>query len=132
MNFIFYKHYYYCVVYKKSCKNEFENNQSSNDGNKYNKNYFNCNSFSVDNNMNCISFPKNYYKINGKDNCFFLTLLNESYYKGDVFYFCEDNCLTSSEDKNKKANNSFCYDNIGEELFLLEDKTNCENSNFSG
>lgn len=102
MNFIFYMHHYYCVVYKQSFKNEFENNQSSNNGNKYNKNYFNCNSFSLDNNMTCISFPKNDYKINGIDNCFALTSLNESCYKCDVFYFCEDYCLTSSEDKNKK------------------------------
>ena len=83
----------------------------------------NCSSSPTDNNMNCISCKVKYYKINGTDNCFDLTLLNENYYlKNNIFYTCNENCLTCSDKKNGTSNNCLSCDNKNKGLYLLEDK----------
>ena len=52
--------------------------------------------------MNCISCKDNFYKINGTDNCFDETLLSKGFYlKNFLFYQCDDNCLTCSDEKMK-------------------------------
>ena len=92
-----------------------------------------CNSSITSVSMNCISCKKNFFKINGTNNCYDTFLLNESYYlKDNLFYKCDETCLTCSDGKNKTSSNCLSCDNINKSLYLLEDKNNCEFSNFSG
>ena len=52
--------------------------------------------------MNCISCKDKFYKLNGTNNCYNKSTLNESYYfKDNIFFICDENCLTCSEGKNK-------------------------------
>ena len=96
-------------------------------------NCLNCSSFFNNGNMNCISCKDNFYKINGTDNCFDETLLSKGFYlKNFLFYQCDDNCLTCSDEKNETSNNCLSCDNKALGLYLLEDKNNCEYNNISG
>ena len=118
---------------KKSCYSEEEVTQHSNDNIQCYQNCLNCSSSSTESNMNCILCKKNFYKKNGTNNCFDLTLLNESYYiKDEIFYPCDENCLTCLDKKNETSNNCLSCDNKRKGLYLLIDKNNCEYSNFSG
>ena len=91
-----------------------------------------CNS-TLESNMNCILCKENYYKINGTNICFDNSLLNEGFYfKDDLFYQCDENCLTCSDGKDEISNNCLSCDSEYRGLYLLEDKNNCEYSNFSG
>ena len=91
-----------------------------------------CNS-TFESNMNCILCKENYYKINGTNLCFNNSLLNEGFYfKDDLFYQCDENCLTCSDGKDEISNNCLSCDSEYRGLYLLEDKNNCEYSNFSG
>ena len=84
-------------------------------------------------NMSCIECKENFYKINGTDNCFNKSLLEENYYlKNNIFYPCDENCLTCSDEKNETSSNCLSCDNENKGLYLLEDKNNCEYSNISG
>ena len=61
-----------------------------------------CNDSYKEGDMNCISCKDDFYKLNETNNCYNKTLLNESFYfKDDMFYPCDDNCLTCSEGKMK-------------------------------
>ena len=65
-------------------------------------NCLNCSSSIINGNMNCISCKDNFYKINGTGNCFDDTLLSKEFYlKNLLFYPCDDNCLTCSDEKMK-------------------------------
>ena len=102
----------------------------------YKKCYENCktcnNSYSEDGDMNCILCKDDYYKLNGTNNCYNKTSLNEGFYfKNNMFYHCNKNCLTCSEGKNEISNNCISCDN-NKDLYLLEDLNNCENSNYTG
>ena len=121
---------------ERACNKKAEADQPVSDKDddiKCYQNCLNCSSSSTYNNMNCISCQKNFYKINGTDNCFDLTLLNESFYiNNDKFYPCDESCLTCSGMRNKTTNNCLSCDNERKGLYKLEDKNNCEYSNFSG
>ena len=83
--------------------------------------------------MNCIECKEYLYKMNGTDNCYDVSIINKGYYfKDNLFYQCDENCLTCSEGKNETSNNCLSCDNSYESLYLLEDKNNCEKSNFTG
>lgn len=91
-----------------------------------------CNDSYKEGDMNCISCKDDFYKLNETNNCYNKTLLNESFYfKDDMFYPCDDNCLTCSEGKNEISNNCLSCDNINK-VYLLEDINNFKSSNYSG
>ena len=49
-----------------------------------------------------ISCKENFYKLNGTNNCYDKSILNDSYYFKDNMYFhCDENCLNCTEGKNK-------------------------------
>ena len=101
---------------------------------KCHPNCYNCtNGFnSSTDNMNCISCKSGFYKLNGTNNCYNRTSLNESYYfNGNMFFHCDENCLTCSEGKNETSNNCISCD-INKELYLVEKLNNCEYVNYSG
>jgi len=82
--------------------------------------------------MNCISCKDKFYKLNGTNNCYNKSTLNESYYfKDNIFFICDENCLTCSEGKNKTSNNCLSCD-VNKELYLVEKINNCEYKNYSG
>ena len=59
-----------------------------------------CKNKLIGNEMNCESCITDYYKKNGTNNCYNIDLLNEGYYlKDNLFYKCEENCLTCSDGK---------------------------------
>ena len=82
-------------------------------------------------NMNCINCIEGFYFINGKNNCYDISLLNEGYYLKDneAFYPCykscskcdgpfeidpetsleNHNCIECAENYTKLQNNSFPY-----------------------
>ena len=83
-------------------------------------------------NMNCISCKNNYYQLYGTYNCYDSSFENEGYYlKENIYYPCEDNCLTCSDKKIGESNNCITCDN-SKNLFLVKDLNNCENDNYSG
>ena len=63
--------------------------------------------------MNCISCKENFYKLNGTSDCFDKTLLDDGFYlKNDIFYPCDDNCMTCSDEKNNENHNCIeCAEN---------------------
>ena len=81
--------------------------------------------------MNCIICQTNFYKLNGTNNCY-KTLNNNFYFKENIFYPCDENCLTCSDGKNNISNNCLSCDNLKKELYLVLDLNNCEYSNYSG
>ena len=81
--------------------------------------------------MNCESCITDYYKKNGTNNCYNIDLLNEGYYlKDNLFYKCEENCLTCSDGKTLIndiiSNNCLSCDKINKGLYLVYDLKNCE------
>ena len=83
--------------------------------------------------MNCINCKNNFYKIDGTNNCYNITILNNGFYlKNEIFYPCDEKCLTCSDGKNGTSSNCLSCDSEYLGLYLLEDKNNCEYSNFSG
>ena len=83
--------------------------------------------------MNCIKCQENLYKINGTQNCYDDSLLNKGYYfKDDMYYPCDVNCLTCSDGKNETSNNCLSCDSENKNLYLLEDIKNCEKIDFPG
>ena len=101
---------------------------------KCNPNCYTCTGISVSSlDMNCISCKNGYYKLNGTNNCYDQTFLNEGYYlKDNLFYPCGENCLTCSEGKDDISNNCLTCDNVNKGLYLLEDLNNCKYSNYTG
>ena len=86
-------------------------------------------------NMNCISCIDNYYFIFGEqnNNCYNMTLIEKGYYfKNNMFYPCDENCLTCSDEKNNTSNNCLSCDNINKSLYLVENLNKCEYSYYSG
>ena len=62
-------------------------------------------------NMNCILCKEGFYKLNGTNNCY-KTLNNNFYFKENIFYPCDENCLTCSDGKNNISNNCLSCDNL--------------------
>ena len=91
-----------------------------------------CTNYLIDDNMNCELCKTNYYKINGTNNCYDRELLDKGYYlKDNLFYPCEDSCLTCSGkkeivDDNIIMNNCLSCDKINKGLYLVDDLKNCE------
>ena len=109
-------------------------NQTNNIYYKCHENCYNCTNGYISDNMNCITCKHNYYFIFGdnKSNCYDKTLINNGYYfKDNLFYLCDNNCLTCSEGKNESSNNCLTCDNENN-LYMLEDLNNCEFSNYTG
>ena len=93
-----------------------------------------CNNTFINNDMNCISCKDNYYKINGTNNCYNETLIEQGYYlKNNYFYPCEENCKTCSNSKtiinNILSNNCISCDNT-KGLYLTSNLKNCEKESF--
>ena len=83
--------------------------------------------------MNCILCQEYLFKIYGSDNCYDESLLSKGYYlKDNIFYPCDENCLTCSGGKNETSNNCLSCDNVNKSLYLLEDIKNCEERDFPG
>ena len=85
--------------------------------------------------MNCITCINDYYFIfeDNKNNCYNITIINKGYYlKNNLFYPCDENCLTCSDGKNKTSNNCITCDNENKSLYLVEGLNKCEYSNYSG
>ena len=102
---------------------------------KCHDNCFNCSSSSSNENgnMNCIVCKDNFYKMNGTNDCFDVSLLKDGFYlKNNIFYPCEDTCLTCSDGKNGASNNCLSCESENSGLYLVEDQKNCEYSNFTG
>ena len=122
-----------CIL-ESLIKPNYYKNTSDNIYYKCHENCHNCTTGfnSLNGDMNCILCKDDYYKLNGTNNCYNKTLLNESYYfKEDMFFHCDDNCLTCSEGKNRTSNNCIsCDKNKG--LYLVEKLNNCEYKNYSG
>ena len=77
--------------------------------------------------MNCTLCKENFYKLNGTNNCYDESFKKEGFYlKDNIFYPCDENCLTCSDKKNLKSNNCLTCNN-NEKLYLVEDLNNCEN-----
>ena len=85
----------------------------------------------IDGNMNCELCIIDYYKINGTDNCYNEELLDQGYYlKDNLFFQCEENCLTCSNSKTIingiESNNCLSCDKTNKGLYLVDDLKNCE------
>jgi len=101
---------------------------------KCHENCYNCTNGYISGNMNCITCKNNYYFTfgNNKSNCHNMTLIRNGYYfKDNLFYHCDKNCLTCSEGKNESSNNCLTCENK-KKLYMLEDLNNCELSNYTG
>ena len=93
--------------------------------------------------MNCISCLEGFYKLNGTNNCFNISLINSGYYlQNDILYPCQTNCLTCSNgpsyifNSNSNiitniTNNCLSCDKDNKGLYLVEDLKNCENINYT-
>ena len=117
--------------------NNYYLNSSDNIYYKCHPNCNNCNSGynQVLDDMNCLTCIKDYYFIfgNNKRNCYNITIINKGYYfKEDLFYPCDENCLTCLDGKNATSNNCVTCDNKNKGLYLVEDLNNCELRNYSG
>ena len=104
---------------------------------KFKKCYENCKtcniSYTENGEMNCILCKNDFYKLNGTNNCYNRTALNNSFYfKEDMFYHCDENCLTCSDGKNDISHNCLSCDRENKGLYLVEHLNNCEYSNYSG
>ena len=126
----------------KSCKTNYEmaedkkschKKEANTSGQKIcHQNCRDCSDSFKNGNMNCISCQNNFYKLNGTNNCYDSALITERLYlKNGIYYPCDESCLTCSDGKNVTSNNCLTCENK-EGLYLLEDKNNCEYSNFSG
>ena len=85
--------------------------------------------------MNCETCINNYYKINGTNNCYSEDLLEQGYYlKNNLFFPCEENCLTCSNSKTKindiESNNCLSCDKINKGLYLVNELNNCESIDY--
>ena len=125
--------YYISEKTKKCYKNKEDiNNMNEDILEGCHPNCLTCGS-TFENNTICLSCKENYYKINGTNICFDNSLLNEGFYlKDDLFYPCDENCLTCSGGKDEISNNCLSCDSEYSGLYLLEDKNNCEYTNVSG
>ena len=90
-----------------------------------------CNDTKVGNNMNCILCKDDFYKIDGTNNCYDDSLIEQGYYlKNDIFYPCEENCKTCSNSKpttnNIISNNCLSCDFTTKGLYLVSDLNNRE------
>ena len=116
----------YCLT----CKNNFQldeikhicynkkpntdtNNENANENKECHENCLSCSLPFSNENMNCISCKENFYKLNGTNDCFDKTLLDDGFYlKNDIFYPCDDNCMTCSDEKNNENHNCIeCAEN---------------------
>lgn len=101
---------------------------------KFKKCYENCTTcynYLIDDKMNCELCKTNYYKINGTNNCYKDDILNQGYYfKDNLFFPCEENCLTCSNGKTTfngvNSNNCLSCDKINKGLYLVNELNNCE------
>ena len=80
--------------------------------------------------MHCLSCPKNYYFLNGTNNCYNInfTIENEGYYFSDIeylFYKCYNTCAKCLS-KEYNEDNNYCTKCISD-LYFLENTTNCYN-----
>ena len=94
-----------------------------------------CNNGFIDNKMNCEICKENFYKINGTNNCFNRDLLNQGYFfKDNLFFPCESNCLTCSNSKTIidgiESNNCLSCDKINKGLYLVNELNNCESIDY--
>ena len=94
-----------------------------------------CTNKKIENEMNCILCIDNYYKIKGTNNCYNEDLLNNGYYFQDNLFFpCEEKCLTCSDKKTiidgKESNNCLSCDKINKGLYLVNEQKNCESIDF--
>jgi hypothetical protein len=72
-----------------------------------------CDDYYINKDMNCLLCKDGYYKINGTNNCFNESTLNEKYFlENDLFYPCYDSCLT-------------CSDSLNINNITLEENHNC-------
>ena len=90
-----------------------------------------CNDQLIGSNMNCELCIENHYKINGTNNCYNDELLSQGYYlKDNLFFPCEENCLTCSYSRTItdgiESNNCLSCDKINKGLYLVDDLKNCE------
>ena len=126
---------YYLTEDTKSCYKEILDNYylDNNILRRCHSNCKTCNSGYTEKNMNCILCKQNFYKLIGTNNCYNRASLVEGFYfKENMFYPCNENCLTCSDGKNDTSNNCLTCDNENKGLYLLEDLNNCEYSNYSG
>ena len=101
---------------------------------KFKKCYENCstcNNYLIDDEMNCVLCKTNYYKINGTNNCYKNDILDQGYYfKSNLFFPCEENCLTCSNGKTIfneiESNNCLSCDKLNKGLYLVNELNNCE------
>ena len=94
-----------------------------------------CTNKKIENEMNCILCIDNYYKINGTNNCYSEDLLNNGYYlKDNLFFPCEEKCLTCSDKKTIidgiESNNCLSCDKTNKGLYLVNELKNCEPIDF--
>ena len=106
---------------------------------KFKKCYENCSTcfnYLVNDEMNCKLCKANYYKINGTNNCYKDDILEQGYYlKNNLFFQCEENCLTCSNGKTLlneiESNNCLSCDKINKGLYLVNELNNCEPINYT-
>jgi hypothetical protein len=106
---------------------------------KFKKCYENCSTCSnylINDKMNCELCKTNYYKINGTNNCYKNDILSQGYYfKNNLFFSCEENCLTCSNGKTIlneiESNNCLSCDKINKGLYLMNELNNCEPINYT-
>ena len=106
---------------------------------KFKKCYENCSTcynYLIDDEMNCNLCKANYYKINGTNNCYKDDILSKGYYlKNNLFFSCEENCLTCSNGKTIlneiESNNCLSCDKINKGLYLVNELNNCEPINYT-
>ena len=94
-----------------------------------------CNDKMIDDNMNCILCKDDFHKINGTNNCYDDSLLEQGYYlKDNIYYPCESNCKTCSNSKTITNDiisyNCLSCDFITKILYLVQDLNNCEPESF--
>ena len=90
-----------------------------------------CKNKKIGEEMNCILCKDNYYKINGTNNCYNEDILDNGYYFEDNLFFpCEESCLTCSDKKTIidgiESNNCLSCDNTNKGLYLVNELNNCE------
>ena len=101
--------------------------------NKYYKCYYSCSSCydgygSYIEDMNCIFCKEGFYKLNGTNNCYNISLSEEGYYlKNGTFYNCHYSCLKCNDSNEENHNCLECaenYYNLENDLF----SNNCYNN----
>ena len=133
---------YYFLYETKNCYSMdfIENNYYlSSVDNNFHKCYFTCEKCLIggtdDYNQNCITCINGYYKINGTNNCYNIDILNNGYYlKDNLFFPCENSCLTCSDKKQiingKESSNCLSCDKTNKGLYLVNELNNCESIEF--